>query len=81
MGLDWSDWGRWARGLMGACISGVAGSLSAGGASMYVVPKDVNLQTPEGFHNLILITGITAFGAFITSLGKYLQQHPLPEDE
>lgn len=81
MGLDWDDWGRWIRGLIGAGISGAASSITAGGVASWVVPKEVNINTSEGFHNLLTITWITALAAFIVSISKYLAQKPLPEDD
>lgn len=77
--LDRGDWIRWVKGLIGACISGTAGSLGAGLSTMWVIPKDVNLT--DGLYKLLTIMGGTAAFSFTMSLLKYLKEHPLPEDD
>lgn len=80
MPLSFKDWGVWLRGLIGAGISGAANSVSVGGITSWVAPDKFNLQTSEAFHNLLLVTGLTAIASFVISIAKYLSTKPLPED-
>lgn len=78
--LSLNDWSVWLRGLIGAGISGAANSVSVGGIASWVVPEKFNMQSGESFHNLLLLTGLTALASFIISIAKYLSTKPMPED-
>jgi hypothetical protein len=67
------DWGGWLKGLIGALVSGGAGSVASGfGASIADPAHDINI---------FKVMAITfAFSALI-SLMKYLQLTPVPNAE
>jgi zinc transporter ZupT len=65
------DWSTWTRGLIGAVVSGGAGSVASGfGATILDKSHDLNI------FKLMAIT--FAFSAVI-SLAKFLQTTPVPE--
>ena len=80
MPLSWKDWSNWLRGLIGAGISGAANSISFGAIASWIAPSTFNVTEGEAFHNLLVLTGLSAIVAFIISISKYLGMKPLPED-
>lgn len=70
------DWSGWARGLVGAFISGGAGAI---GASIGVTTLDPSHDIAGT--RLLGVIGIAFLTSGIVSLGKYLQQHPVPDNE
>lgn len=65
------DWSGWVRGIMGAFISGGAGSIAAGVAGTYL-DKQHDL-------NILALMGWTFLFSGIISLAKFLQTSPVPE--
>jgi hypothetical protein len=66
--MDWTDW---LRGVIGAGISGGAGSIASGvGASMADPAHDVNV---------FKVMWITFAVSAAISLSKYLALHPVPD--
>lgn len=66
----------WLRGLLAAAISGAAGGILTGLASIGISPEHFNLQDPR----LLLKVAIAA--ALVNALvgvAGYLQRSPLPE--
>jgi hypothetical protein len=64
------DWSGWLRGIIGAIISGGAGSITAGGA--------VTFADPSHDISIFKVMWITFLGSGIISLAKYLQTQPIP---
>lgn len=66
------DWRGWLRGLVGACVSGGAGSIASGFAA--------NIADPAHDISIFKVMWITFAISAIVSLMKYLQTHPVPDD-
>jgi len=67
----------WLRGLIAAAVSGAAGGVLTGFASIGISPEHFNLQDPR----LLIKLGIAA--ALVNSfvgLAAYLKQSPLPPE-
>jgi len=73
------NWAGWFTGIMGAFISGGAGSISAALGTMMVDPGDFNFST--GLHKLLLVMLISFLIPGLTSMFKYLQLKPVPDAE
>ncbi len=71
------DWDGWLLGIMGAIISGGAGSISSGFGSILIDPKDFNVLQGGVKHVLALMGIVFVFSAII-SLAKFLQTQPVP---
>jgi len=67
------DWSGWFRGIVGALVSGGAGSVSAGFAAMKL-DKGHDL-------NVFALMGITFLFSGVVSLAKFLQTTPVPNIE
>ena len=66
--MDWMDW---LRGVVGAAVSGGAGSIAAGTAASMADPAhDINV-----FRVMWFTFAISA----VVSLAKYLAVHPVPD--
>ena len=71
------NWAGWFTGIMGAFISGGAGSISAALGTMMVDPLDFNLS--NGLHKLLLVMLSSFLIPGLTSMFKYLQMKPIPD--
>lgn len=67
------DWGGWIRGAVGALISGGAGAVSAGFATV--------MTDPMHDASLIKIMALTFAISGIVSLAKFLQITPVPDQK
>jgi hypothetical protein len=65
------DWAGWLRGLIGAFVSGGAGSISAGVAG--------NILDKQHDLNILALMGWTFLFSGLFSLAKFLQTSPVPE--
>jgi hypothetical protein len=65
------DFQGWVRGVLGAFISGGAGSISAGFAA--------NIADPAHDISIFKVMWITFLFSGIISLAKFLQTSPVPE--
>jgi hypothetical protein len=70
-------WGEWIRGIFGALISGGAGAVGGGTGTSLVDPDHFNTQHPM---LLLKVMGVTFLISGVTSLLKFLQTHPLPDE-
>ena len=67
----------WVLGVIGALISGGAGAVSSGFATIVVDPDHFNIGN-GGTHHLLEVMGITFLISGIVSMAKFLQIHPVP---
>lgn len=68
----------WFRGLFAAIISGSAGGMLTGLASLGIAPEQFNLQDPK---LLLKIAGAAAVSNAVVGLAAYLKQSPLPPEQ
>ena len=68
----------WIRGLFAAVISGGAGGIITGLASLGIAPEQFNFQDP---HLLLKIGAAAAASNAVVGLAAYLKQSPLPPEQ
>jgi hypothetical protein len=64
------DWDGWMRGVIGALVSGGAGSIASGFA--------VNFADPAHDVSVLKVMGITFLISGVVSMAKFLQVTPVP---